>query len=296
MATYQLHPTVSRKGFIKVSKSAIFVVPDRVGKYVINFVYSPDPKKETDDPLVALSRHIFTNSKARSLAGQYIVQSRSDKTMSAGEMIAIGSWFAYGSAHQDLGQNVRQVRVYNPNGEKDEIAIKLYQAHADQSTKDENHLTPTCSKARRQIMTNFDSNGLHRISHSCMATAISLSRNYVVEPHMDSGNPSLLEFIKMVNTNGELPNGHEWLFVVAGCILQLPLKIGDTVIVGLPAHGVYHGTLTTSSTENTYCHMGIGSALISKNAVMRSTLTGQTPTKYCASTMYGVDLNVSLLL
>jgi hypothetical protein len=296
MATYQLHPTVSRKGFIKVSKSAIFVVPDRVGKYVINFVYSPDPKKETDDPLVALSRHIFTNSKARSLAGQYIVQSRSDKTMSAGEMIAIGSWFAYGSAHQDLGQNVRQVRVYNPNGEKDEIAIKLYQAHADQSTKDENHLTPTCSKARRQIMTNFDSNGLHRISHSCMATAISLSINYVVEPHMDSGNPSLLEFIKMVNTNGELPNGHEWLFVVAGCILQLPLKIGDTVIVGLPAHGVYHGTLTTSSTENTYCHMGIGSALISKNAVMRSTLTGQTPTKYCASTMYGVDLNVSLLL
>jgi hypothetical protein len=113
---------------------------------------------------------------------------------------------------------------------------------------------------------------------------------------MDSGTPGLLEFIKMLNTHGELPIGHEWLFVVAGCILQLPYQKGDTVIIGLPAHGVFHGTLPTSSTKDTHNHMGIGSALISKNAVLRSTLTGQTPTKYCASTMYGVDLDVSLLL
>jgi hypothetical protein len=213
-----------------------------------------------------------------------------------GEMTTIGVWYAYGSAQQDLGLKKKQVRVYNPNGKRDEIAIQLYQAHADQLTKDENLLTPICSTARGQIMTKFDPNGDHRISNSCMATAISLSRNYVVEPHMDSGTPGLLEFIKMVNTNGELPDGHEWLFVVAGCILQLPSQKGDTVIVGLPAHGVYHGTLPTSSTDNTHNHMGIGSALISKNAVLSSTQTDQTPTKYCASTMYGVVPMVSLFL
>jgi len=281
------------KGFIKVSTSAIFVVPDEAEKFVINFVYSPEPKKKTDDPLIPLSRYIFTN--ARSLAGQSNVLTRSTKTM-GGEMRAIGSWCAYGSSEQELGPNVRQVRVYNPNGDRDEIAIQLYKAHADQITKDENRLTPSCSTARREIMTNFDPHCAHRISNSCVATAISVSRNYVVEPHMDSGAPGLLEFIKMVNTNGELPIGHEWLFVVAGCILVLPSQKGDTVIVGLPAHGVYHGTLPTSSTEDTYKHMGIGSALISKNAVLRSTITEQTPTKYCASTMYGVELSVSLFL
>jgi len=44
-----------------------------------------------------------------------------------GSMGVIGSPNAYGSALQGLGAGVQQVRAYNPNGNSDEIALKLYQ-------------------------------------------------------------------------------------------------------------------------------------------------------------------------
>jgi hypothetical protein len=47
-------------GFMMVSTQAIFVVPDDEDKYVIKFVYKPVRKGTTDDPLLALSQHIFT--------------------------------------------------------------------------------------------------------------------------------------------------------------------------------------------------------------------------------------------
>jgi hypothetical protein len=114
---------------------------------------------------------------------------------------------------------------------------------------------------------------------------------------LDSGKPGALEFVKFVNTDGALPKGHEWLFVIAGCILELPSKEGDIVLIGLPAHGVYHGTLPTSSTVDTCFHRGVGSALISKESVLSATQANPTPPEYCASTIYKVKpVSFSLFL
>ena len=118
-----------------------------------------------------------------------------------GVMLMLGSWNAYGSACQGLGKGVKQVRVYNPNGKIDEIALRLYQAHADQISRDENRLTPACAEARSRLMTDFDPKAVHRNTNSCMGTVVSLSKSFVVEPHMDSGSPEALEFIKFKKTD-----------------------------------------------------------------------------------------------
>ena len=142
---------------------------------------------------------------------------------------------------------------------------------------------------------DFDPKGVHRITPTCMATAVSMTMGHVVSPHMDSGSQGALEFIKFLNTDGPLPEGHKWYFVVAGCILELPSKEGDIVLVGLPAHGVWHGTPPTSSTVNTCFHRGVGSALISKGSVLSAKQTNPTPIEYCATTIYRVN-HVSFLL
>ena len=162
----------------------MMISQDGAHKYVVKFVYEPISKGTTDDPLLALSQHIFPqDEKVCTLAGQSIVTGHGGKTMS-GVMGMLGSWYAYGQADQGLGKGVRQVRVYNPNGIEDKLVLRLYQAHADQISRDENRLTPDCGEARCLPMTDFDQNGDHRISGSCMGTAVSLSKSYVVEPHI----------------------------------------------------------------------------------------------------------------
>jgi hypothetical protein len=104
---------------------------------------------------------------------------------------------------------------------------------------------------------------------------------------MDSGSEKALEFIKFLNTDGPLPAGHAWLFVMPGCILELPSVEGDIVLIGLPANGMMHGTLPTSSTEDSHFHRGVGSALISKESVLSAKQTN--PPKFCASTLYKVN-------
>ena len=282
-------------GFMMISTQAILVVPDGAHKYVVKFVYEPISKGTTNDPLLALSQHIFTpDGRIHKLAGQSIVTERGNKRM-GGSSVVIGSWNAYGSALQGLGPGVKQVQAYNQNEERDEIAIQLYLDHVDQLTSDENRLTPACGEARKWIMMDFDPKGVHRITPTCMATAVSMTMGHVVSPHMDSGSQGALEFIKFLNTDGPLPEGHKWYFVVAGCILELPSVEGDIVLIGLPAHGVWHGTLPTSSTEDTRFHRGVRSALISKGSVLSADQTNPTPIEYCATTIYRVN-HVSFLL
>ena len=282
-------------GFMMISTQAIFVVPDDAGKFVVKFVYEPISKGTIDDPLLALSEYIFTqDGRIRDLVGLSIVTERGNKNM-GGSMGALGSWYGYGKATQGLGPGVKQVMAYKPKGKRDERAIQLYQAHADHLSSYENRLTPSCGKARKRLMMNFDPKGVHRISSSCMATAVSVTMSFVVTPHMDSGSQGALEFIKFLNTDGPLPEGHKWYFVVAGCILELPSKEGDIVLICLPGHGVWHGTLPTSSTEDTHFHRGVGSALISKGSVLSAKQTEPTPIEYCATTIYRVN-HVSFLL
>ena len=65
---------------------------------------------------------------------------------------------------------------------------------------------------------------------------------------------------------------------------------GNVALIGLPASGVYHGTLpTTSDDDNNFLHSGIGSALISKSEVIlgMSNQKYPTPSNFCASSIFG---------
>ena len=154
---------------------------------------------------------------------------------------------------------------------------------------DERRLSPACFQARKEVMTNADPKKHHRISKDCYATAISVSKGYVTVPHDDSGIPSNLEFIKFIN-NGNFEANNKWQFVIAGCLIRLPSSPGNVALIGLPAAGVYHGTLpTTSDDDNNFLHSGIGSALISKSEVIlgMSNQTYPTPSNFCASSIFG---------
>ena len=280
------------KKFRSISTSTIFAVPDGNGKYEIKFIYLRETP--TSDPMLPFCDCVFKEGKARyrKLGGQSIVDERSNKTMT-GVMLAYGSWDAYGNKSQGLGKKKMQVRVYGPSGKKDETAYKLMKAHVDDLTRAEETLAPACAAARAKIMDELDPYREHRMSEVCKGPSMTASSSFVTDPHDDSGMRGVLELIKFVNANGPLPEGHKWQFVIAGCILELPGIRGETVIVGLPAQGVYHGTLPTSSTKDTYPHGNYGSALITKASVVNG-LTRQmqegksTPAKYCASNMYDV--------
>jgi hypothetical protein len=79
-----------------------------------------------------------------------------------------------------------------------------------------------------------------------------------------------------------LPNGHEWIFAVAGCLHPLPVDRDGFVFVAVRGEGVYHGTLPTSSTEPHFAdHAGVGSALVNKAELVqllaKSGESGQKP-------------------
>ena len=82
--------------------------------------------------------------------------------------------------------------------------------------------------------------------------------------HNDSG--AALEAIGFAYAaQSPLPNGHEWIFAVAGCIHPLPVDREGFVFVAVRGRGVNHGTLPTSSTEPHFAeHAGVGSALVNK--------------------------------
>ena len=208
-----------------------------------------------------------------------------------GQMHAYGSWDARGSEKQDLGKGKKEVRVYNPNGKVDSKLNSLLTNHVNALTTLESEMTPSCFQARKQIADKHDPQKNHRITPVSDAFSCTVSANYVTDPHDDSGVSGVLEFIQFVNTNGPLPDGHSWNFVMGGCILALPNKVSKSVVIALPASGVYHGTLPTSSTEDTDRHGNYGSALITKSLTvhgLKRQLQNEKSTgaKYHSSKLY----------
>jgi hypothetical protein len=276
--------------FTEITESTIFVTPDSndPNKYKIIFIFSLEISKlDKVDPLVTLSQYIFsTNGTIRKMRGQTIVKFRGNKAME-GIMGVIGTWCAFGLATQGLGRGVKQVRAYKPNENEDKEGIRLYQEHAKKLSDDERRLSPACFQARMDVMNNADPNKQHRISNDCNATAISVSKGYVTVPHDDSGIPSNLEFIKFIN-NGNFEANNKWQFVIAGCLIRLPSSSGNIALIGLPAAGVYHGTLPTKRGDDNILHSGIGSALISKREVILGMIhqKNPTPSKFCASSIF----------
>ena len=117
----QYKPSILEKhGFRTVNQSTICAVEDGKGAYEIVFLYW----REAVDSATAqeLAEHIFEEPGhlkrgKKNLRGQSVTTDRGDKTMS-GVMVAYGSWDAYGSEVQGLGEDIKQVRSYKPTGKE----------------------------------------------------------------------------------------------------------------------------------------------------------------------------------
>jgi hypothetical protein len=68
------------------------------------------------------------------------------------------------------------------------------------------------------------------------------------------------------------PENHEWAFIAAGCVAFLPRDKGHAALVAVPANPktpVMHCTPGTSDTEGTLAHRSIGSAMITKQDILK---------------------------
>ena len=279
------------KQFSVITSSTLVAIDDGSQRFEIVFLYwrkasiNSKPMHDLCDYLYVKGKRPFKNA-----AGESVVQERSDKTM-AGQMSAFGSWDARGNAKAGLGEGVKEVRVYNPNGKVDPTLNRLVVEHVEQLTAAEMELTPSCAQARSVVAESVDPHGNHRMSDKSFALAMTASLSFVTDPHNDSGSRGISEFIEFVNATGPLPPGHKWLFCIAGFLCELPTAVGEAAIIALPACGVYHGTLPTSSTTDTYPHGNYGSALITKKStvdgLIRQDEAGNaTDCRYWSSKLY----------
>ena len=282
---------LTSQGFGTLTASTLVAIDNGTGRFEIAFLYWRDPSID-GAAMHGLCDYVYHTRKRSNKAprGESFVTDRGDKTM-AGKMSAFGSWDAYGAACVGLGKGVMEVRAYNPNGKVDSTLNAHVVAHVDKLTAAETDLTPACAAMRAWFANGLDPKHDHRMSKTSDAFAMTISTNYIADPHDDSGMPGVLEFIQFLNATGPLPPGHKWLFAIAGFLCELPTSIGESVIIALPASGVYHGTLPTSSTTATHPHGNYGSALITKEPIcaglMRQLKRKRgTQTRYRSSNIY----------
>ena len=110
------------------------------------------------------------------------------------------------------------------------------------------------------------------------AFSFTISSGYAVEPHDDSG--VALEVVSFVYPSSEpLPDGHEWLFVVGGCLLPLPRAPEEFVTIALRGQKVMHGTLGTGMGGGAHLHdhRGVGSALVTKKPLVDALVALRQP-------------------
>ena len=165
---------------------------------------------------------------------------------------------------------------YNPSGQpigpNSSAAMQAVAAHAGALERLEAELLPEAGAARSLIADGSDPAKAFRVSSVAIdgsparsaGTSLSLTNGYVVVMHNDSG--AALEAIGFAYAaQAPLPDDHEWLFAVAGCIHPLPVDRDGFVFVAVRGKGVHHGTLPTSSTQPHFAnHGGVGSALVNK--------------------------------
>ena len=182
--------------------------------------------------------------------------------MQSGRMLMYGSKPNFGQNSAKGATRRPHPSVYVPNGRVDSTLNGLVRRLASHCATVEALATPSISALRWYLANVHDSSGTHRMSADCAAFSLSLTSSYVVQPHDDSGLVN--EFVLFANRTGAFPEGHEWMFVVAGCLLALPDAIGAGVMVTLPGRDVYHGTLPTSSTSASLRHGNVGCALVTR--------------------------------
>ena len=280
---------VEECGFQRTSEPTILAVDVGNSRYAVKYVYVPLDSESTE--MRELSTYVFDDEGAvreglnpeGGLRGQSLVVRRGSKAMNTGStMMMYGSWDCWdwpGAIAEGVRvKGVTQPRVYNPRGQLDCTLDELVSRHTDQLNVTERRMIPQYAQLRDQVAQEVDPGSLHRISGLSSAFSASLTASYVIGPHNDSG--VACETIEFCNRSGPLPEGHEWLFGIGGHVHPLPDTPGQSVLLFIKGTGVYHGTLPTSSSEDTWLHGNHGSALVTKHKMIdglrRQTARGET--------------------
>lgn len=218
-------------------------------------------------------RPISKDKAPGSVFGETDVLKRGGKSME-GKMRMYGCHMRRAAMGESVPDRARRWPApYGPKGARNPVIESTIHNLATALTSAETEFSPGAAESRQLIAEKYDPEAKFRVvygDHARSSTpfSMSLSAGYVVSPHDDSGLAN--EFIGFVYpTTKPLPNGHEWLFVVSGCIHPLPKTPDEVVLISVRGNGVAHGTLPTSSTE-AHCanHPGVGSALVNKKEMV----------------------------
>ena len=216
-------------------------------------------------------RPISADKAPGSVFGETDVLKRGGKSME-GKMRMYGCHRRRAAKGESVpGRAKRWPARYGPKGAANPAIESTIHNLAAALTTAEVEFSPEAAESRRRIAEEHDPDAKFRVVDGDAAStpfSMSLSAGYVVSPHDDSGSAN--EFVGFVYpSTTPLPDGHEWLFVVGGCIHPLPKTPNEVVLIAVRGNGVAHGTLPTSSTE-AHCanHPGIGSALVNKQEMV----------------------------
>lgn len=266
--------TLRAEGFVVRHTSTICAVDDGQGRAFIIGIYTVGVKPKHMLPLANYTIGHNSTRLVKNVRGQSEVNVRGSKTQS-GVMNMYGSWSCYGKNSAPGANTSPHPAVYMPNPKhpSDARLNTMVSSWASEMSHMESCMTPASARLRTDIANKADPLEMHRMSKDCPAFSLSSACNYVVGPHDDSGEAN--EFIIFQNRTGPLPQGHEWLFTIPGILFHLPNKLHDAVCIAIPGNGVRHGTLPTSSTQPSYSHGNIGSALVTKKPIVKACLEQQ---------------------
>ena len=91
---------------------------------------------------------------------------------------------------------------YNIGTPRNAALEKLWQQHPNKSADPEASHVPAVAKRRAEIADEVDPTKSHRISRHCNAFACSMSANFAIAPHDDSG---FCESVMLINRHGGPP-------------------------------------------------------------------------------------------
>jgi hypothetical protein len=280
---YNKEYLIGTHGFKLCSGETLVCVKDRLQNYAIKYIYLPIRYnschlEEISTSMTELANSVFENKdgistvrpSAGSTRGMTVINTRGGKKVSSGTLVMSGSHnFIPGASHKVHGITNSTPAVYNFRGKHDDTTlIEKFISVCDSITLFEKKHLPAYAYRRRLLRKNYDPNGRYRISDVTDAFSVSLTSDYAITGHDDNGLTS--ETIGFVNRNGPLPINHSWNFVAGGCVHTLPDVEGGAAAVFIAADSVFHGTLPTSNTEDTYSHGNLGAALVTKTDMIDS--------------------------
>jgi hypothetical protein len=240
------------------------------GMFILCLLLPSDERLRNLDALSERIRAVKGNNKGFVREGMRDV-TRGDGKDGSGTMLMGGAHVAQTNA------STVERREYAAGAKEDEVLRALMEEYVmKEALPLEQSDVPAVSYLRNKAIKESDPLGLHSfVSEDGHARtyAFSWTSSYVVPGHEDTeGYPGVTESIFLSSTGIDLPEGHEWLFTCASLVFRLDEHKSCRIYV---PSTMWHGTLPTSSIENTYDHGGVGSALVLKNDMVKMGL--ETP-------------------